>query len=231
MKKSYLVGVSLVAMFAFLAVGAASAFAAIEWLVNNVALAAAVKSETEGELNLITRSGTTLENVIKCSGIFDGMIGPGAGDTVEKLLTLAQVEVTAAKPLSCAVVTDENSTLNCEAGLNAEVSAVNLPWTTTLELMTGTEPLLDVFTKEPGYEVKCKTLTGLTASSKCVATKTSTLEENEGATTPVAVLGTFNGASETGECTITKFTASEEGDGNTWAIGAELEFLATSLEL
>jgi hypothetical protein len=231
MKKSYLVGVSLVAMFAFLAVGATSAFAESKWAVGKKVLTAAVKSETEGELNLITKSGTTPENVIKCSGIFDGTIGPEAADTVEKILTLEEVEVTAAKPLTCAVVTDENSTLNCKAGENAKVVGLNLPWTTTLELMTGTEPLLDLITKEPGYEVECKTLTGLTAASKCVAKAgTSTLETNEGGTTPPAVLGVFNAASQAGECTITKFAATEEGDGNTWGIGAELERLETTIE-
>ncbi len=227
MKKSRLVGVAFMAVFAFLAISATSAFAAAEWLVEGAALSAAMPAETEGSLKLLTFNKGVEENSITCGGIFDGTIGPGAEDSIAKLLnaSMEEISLTIPRALLCSVTVDKTSALNCKAGENAEVYPANMPWSTLLELMTTN--VLDLISKEPGYEVKCKTLTGLTGESTCTAKAgTSTFNSNEN----TAVLGVFTRESELGTCTVTGFEAGEEGDGNTWAIGAELERLTTQIE-
>ncbi len=231
MKKSRLVGVAFMAVFAFLAISATSAFAAAEWLVEGNALSAAMPAETEGSLKLLTFNKGVEENSITCGGIFDGTIGPGAEDSIAKLLNASMEEISLSIPraLICPVTVDKTSALNCKAGENAEVYPANMPWPTLLELMTTN--VLDLISKEPGYEVKCKTLTGLTGESTCVAKAgSSTFNSNEENGDPTAVLGVFNNESEPGVCTVTGFAAGEEGDGNTWAIGAELVRLKTQVD-
>ncbi len=98
MKKSRLIGVAFVAMFAFLAISATSVFAATEWLVEGNVLAASMKAEAEGTLNLLTLNKGVEENSIECAAIFDGTVGPGAEGEIEKVLNLAMEEISLTIP-------------------------------------------------------------------------------------------------------------------------------------
>jgi hypothetical protein len=78
-KKIHVLGLALVAVFAFSAVTAISA-SALEWLVKNETVTAALEVKTIGLLNLIHLSEAFLkpEVVFHCEGIFDGMVEAAA---------------------------------------------------------------------------------------------------------------------------------------------------------
>jgi len=246
MRKLGILGVAVCALLALGAFVASTAFAADEaiWLVNGELVLANLNAETEGELLLVgynSATSTTPLVEVKCSGIFDGTIGPNGVDEVTKVLNLAEVEVgndgatLTGNPLLCESFVSPEA-FDCETGPEkAEVWPASLPWKSQLELMlvTGEEDILDVFTgtgEEPGWEVRCKTLSGLTLENLCVGPAT-VLVENSGTG---SVLGFFNKVpvSERGKCTLTgEHTAEAVSDvsGDTWAIGAALERLTTAV--
>ena len=155
MRKIQIMGL-LCAVCAFSMVAVASSSAA-EWLLNGGAIATPDPVETSGELNLDVLVLGVLAVSLKCSGIFDGTVGPGAADLVEKLLNLAKEEIgkeLVGLSLSCAVVTSAFEECGPVGGL-AEVWTDNLPWATTLELEGTT--VLDDFPTNSGYHVLCST--------------------------------------------------------------------------
>src|SRR5450759_4894241 len=96
MRKIQILGMALFAVFAFGAVAAASAFAASEWEVEGVKLTTTLPAETEGSLKLIKLVSTTNREIlveVRCEGIFDGTVGPGSKDTINKVLNLAMEEI------------------------------------------------------------------------------------------------------------------------------------------
>jgi len=193
-----MLGIAAVAMLVFGVVGAVSASAAtLQWLAEGKAIAAALASETKGELLLESTNGGGLgvKVDVLCSGTFDGTVGPGAEDQILELLSLEKVLVTLEKPL-----------LTCVVGQNCtepEVSAANLPWLTRLELMgTEAEPLfLDVLENggngNPGWEVTCLIL-GVTVTEVCTAEKAGANLVND--VTEKDVLAMFEG--ELANCTL-----------------------------
>jgi hypothetical protein len=159
MKKFQLFGVALVAVFAFAAMTVASASAApvfllAEWLVNGASIPAGTTKPTdaEGSEILIEETILGIKIDVLCSGIFDGTVGANGADTITELLALGGgAAITLANMLLC------TNSANCPEPL---VAAINLPYTTTLELMEeeGVSSFADLFAGTggaPGYEVEC----------------------------------------------------------------------------
>jgi hypothetical protein len=176
MKSFRLLGMALVAVFAFSVVVAAVAsaetatFLLAEWLVGGTAVAANLPATVTGELLL--EDTNALKAGIKadalCSGILVGTIGVNGAATITEALNLEDVGIslTALSGTSIAC-TDDN---DCES---AKAWAVNLPWTGTLELIeqtsfTGFAILLEKSGANPGWYVEC-TLLGVKATDECNA--------------------------------------------------------------
>ncbi len=134
MKRSQIVFVALVAMFAFgaLTVESASAvtFLLALWLVKGVAVAEPLNAQAEGELTLEDRN-VIVNSAVLCSGILDGTINPESLGVVSEVLTLNGVTT-----ISLTALTEPGlectNVRKCEEPL---VWAVNLPWDTEVELV------------------------------------------------------------------------------------------------
>jgi len=174
MKKFQLMGVALVAVFAFSVVLSASASAAptfllAEWLVNGAAVTEAQEFNSETVGTLLLEDTKTLLNAssVVCSGKLLGTIGFDGLDVISEVLNLSNEAIGPAltgTALSC----EEESV--CEEGL---VWPLHLPWNTLLELMEqeNSEKKVEVFFVvlieesatgggKPGWEVECmKTIT------------------------------------------------------------------------
>jgi hypothetical protein len=169
MRKISIVGAAILAVFAFSAIAAASAFAEPELLVNAKTFAGSVPVVTTGTL-LLEDSGAG--TAVECKGSF-------VGETESKLglLTLVEAEgvnftetVNVGKFATCKF---EKVGL-CDATPAPEVKPINLPWHIELlleEPTTGTNlyilMILEWETKgEPGWEVMCTApIVGLTTDT------------------------------------------------------------------
>jgi hypothetical protein len=251
MRKFHVLIGALFAVFAIGAVAAASASALTEvWLVEGVNKGTTkVATEAEGKVELVQYTGTvtalpaTVLNKISCEGTFDGFAWnePSALDEITALLNLAKEEVKlGVRALLCDVTFKGTSLEDCREGVaNAEVYAVNLPWKTEVVLV-GTM-IVDLFTGtggEPGYEVICQSLLGISGENICTAPAAGTtkaLLENA-ATTPASVAGFFDPAEtadgELANCTLGGNNVSEVVSptaGHTWAVEGELNHLALAI--
>jgi hypothetical protein len=193
MKRFRLMGVTMVALFAFGAILAASASAATfllaEWLDGGTAVTTELLTEVTGELLL---EDVKLKSAVLCSGVLDGWVGPNSLDYVSEVLTLGggSVNTTAlsASGLSCTPQT------GCESGKAATAWAVNLGWETEAELMedTGGPFLVDLLTsthgaKTVGWELECTVLL-VKDSDECTVTEGVAELTLEG----TALLGSFS---------------------------------------
>jgi hypothetical protein len=176
MRKFHLVGIALLAVFAFSAVASATASAELvfllaEWLLNGVAVVLDLV-EAEGELLLTDLKGFLgAEAMVLCSGILDGFVEPNGHDLITEVLTLDTppdtVDLVALGLLALTCVNQ----VNCATPL---VWAVNLPWLTELELHEeGTTTLfvvliLDSGAGKPGWYVQCMGVLG-EPSDECTA--------------------------------------------------------------
>jgi len=180
MKKFQLLGVALIAVFAFGVIAAASAsaveFLLAEWLVNGNPITTELATESEGELLLEeTILGIKIDKL--CSGIFVGTIGPTGEDKITELLNLAlePINLTALVELGLECVNDQN----CPEPL---VWAVHLPWNTLLELMVeGTETFfVDLISNSgagnPGWYEICM---GNSTSDECTTVEGASKVTNE----------------------------------------------------
>lgn len=145
MRKIHILGFMLFAALTYGVVGASSAFAADEWLVDNAALTGTTTMHVESLLG-----GVELEDMgpgvaVLAEGTFLGVVAANGADLVE------------AVKVESAVFVKEGS---CKAPLNVE--AVDLPWSTQLEL-EGTM-LWDNIKEDgkgaPGWLVECETALG-----------------------------------------------------------------------
>jgi hypothetical protein len=173
MKRFQLMGVAMLALFAFGAVLAASSSAAVtfllaEWLLNGVAVTTELLTESPGAL-ILRDSG--LKASVECEGLLDGWVGPNSLDYVSEVLTTGGEAINTknleAKSLTCKPV--ETCT-----GTTAEVWAVNLGWETEVELMEDsgsiyyvTLILPHVSGGEPGWSVVC-TVLGIKEEDECL---------------------------------------------------------------
>jgi hypothetical protein len=166
MKKIQIIGMALVAMFAFSALLASTAFAEptllAEWLINGLEVLTLTLVETTGSILL---SDTSNGSDVVCKGIFDGSVGPNGEDEITEVLTLAEpkVQITLAAPLLC-----ESGAVCEKSATDVEVAPEALPWHTLLFLMESNNSFLDlVFSAS--YNVKCLVL-GLAITDECTAT-------------------------------------------------------------
>jgi hypothetical protein len=185
MRKIHLLAGALFAVFAFSAITAISA-SALEWLVKNEAVGAALEVETTGLLNLIHLSEGFLkpEVVIHCEGVFDGTVEPAGKGLVTALLDAAKNAVSLTNQLSCT-----NEVGPCEAG-TILVVAENLPWLTTLEAMAASNLVLfsSGGTGKPAYEIEC-TVLGTKHETLCEGETSAVLELMAA---PEGLLGIFS---------------------------------------
>jgi hypothetical protein len=160
MKKLHLLGVALVAVFAFAALTAASAsavtFLLAEWLVAGLPITAELNVEGSSELELEeTILGTKI--AVLCSGIGVGTIGPDGLGKGSELLRLDGVTVVSSVGLTGNALLCTNVS-NCPS---PELWPVNLPWDGVLVLMEeGTESFFAGLgfssgAGNPGYEILC----------------------------------------------------------------------------
>lgn len=150
MRKFHIVGLALMAVFAFSAVMVANASAA-EWLCKEggvfKACSAAKAVDSEGTLTL--SDATLLGTItIECSGTNVGTVGPGAADSITEILDLAK----ATKDILCKVT---GGTALCGTA-EALAEAIHLPWKTEL-LSTTIDDLTTSGAGNPGWHVVCST--------------------------------------------------------------------------
>jgi hypothetical protein len=179
-RKSYVVGLALVAVFAFSSVMVASASAETtllaEWLLNGAAVTGTTAVETAGEVKVEDNKVPIIGKVaIDCSFIADGWVDANGLDFISELLTLGKVKVTA-KLVGTGMLC--SSATGCEAaseGSPIEVWPATEGWETLLVLMeNGT--FLDII-HGSGYEVLCLIL-GAMVEDECNATEAGILEQN-----------------------------------------------------
>jgi len=179
-----ILGLALVAVFAFSAILAATASAETtllaDWLINGLIPTSAQPAVTEGSLELeeMTHGGT----LILCSGSFHGTVSGNSGEDeitlVEDLVGNDVTATSAQRWVNCEYL----KTSPCEAtvGELVEVFPLGLPWKTLLVLIVnekGAEVFDDLITTATaGYLVECKVL-GIKADISCVGA-TGGLVEN-----------------------------------------------------
>jgi hypothetical protein len=175
MKKLHLIGLALVAVFAFSALSVTSAFALEStWLVKAAKPAAQVAVDSSGKLLLEdTKGGIFGEAVaVECEGTDSGFVGPGPQDLLET--------VTVGKCTTQSGICGEPS-----------ASAVNLPWLTSIELI-GAKFYDDIVTEKAekttvGYNVICNKIVEDTCE---VALARAELTNNETGTVNAIFSGT-----------------------------------------
>jgi hypothetical protein len=155
MRKIYLLGLTLFAVFAFTALSVSAAFGASEFLLNNLPAANGDAIDAEGELT-IGDLGTIIGTVeILCSWILDGHFTSSSTGVVTEVLNLAGEKLTELGAVNELPVECTNIQ-NCAAP--ALVWPEKLPWNFELTLvnMGATEYLLDLGTgKEAAFDAEC----------------------------------------------------------------------------
>ncbi len=231
MRKLQVLGVALIAVFAFgvIAVESASAaptFLLALWLVNKEELLAELLFELDGELELEDNKVPLVGNAgLLCSGIFDGWAGPNSLGYISEVLTLGggAVNTTAltAPGLKC------TNLLNCTEP--ATLWAVNLGWEWEIELMEDGGSIFFAGlltslngTKTVGWEVECSGLTDTCTTAQGVAEITL----NAAGTAVIAIFSTaFT------ELAGLKLATCTLGGENTGGVRGEGEFLPDAGEL
>jgi hypothetical protein len=189
MKRFQLMGVAMLALFAFGAVLAASAsavtFLLAEWLVNGAAVTVELLTESPGTLVL---RDTGLKAAVKCEGFLDGWVGPNSLDFVSEVLNVGKEAISTTNltglMLTCTSVETCTGT--------SEVWALNLGWETEVELMEEGSAIYYVTLilahaggGQPGWSTTC-TVLGIKEEDECVAQSTG----NAGAVAELTLSGT-----------------------------------------
>jgi methionine-rich copper-binding protein CopC len=176
MRKIQIMGLAIVAVFAFSAFAVSSAFAH-EWLVNKVAVATEATVKQSGTL-VLNDMGSKVS--LECTGTGEGKVLAAGKDTV-----------TAAKATGCIVLEGSCPT--------PSANPVHLPWNTELTTV-GTE-LRDNITNsgagEPGWTVTCLGI----IKDECTG-PSSTKITNNLTETPVDVTSTFDEGSAPAHCSL-----------------------------
>jgi len=178
MRKLQLLGVSLVAVFAFGVLTAASASAVVvtllaEWLVNGAAVANEQAVITEGTI-LLEDTQSFGKADIECSGILDGVVSVDGLDRISEVLLLDKVTVVGSTPLVGNSIACSSNNILCSAPL---VWPVNLPWETLMELLEdGTEKFFAILIEgKPGWYVECSGTVGK-PTDECTAPTNGVVE-------------------------------------------------------
>ncbi len=185
MKTLKILGITLIAIFAFGVITAASASAETAfWLAGGNAITALTSTASAGLLLLSFKIGVE-RTTVHCDVEFFGSVGANGEDEVNEMLssegnkTGVPLTGTAAK---CQVSTGGL----CTFGATGEVWPTELPWHTHLLLLAAPEPeYLDIYLAEtgklPGFEVKCPGPLG-TFSVECKGMTSSSLQNTGGPT-------------------------------------------------
>jgi hypothetical protein len=193
-KKIHVIWFALLALFAFGAFSATSAFATPEILANGAKIAAGVDLhlELEGELLLSDVSAPAVFDAV-CSFIFDGLVEtPGTLIFINEILMLDKTLLAASGEGVLNLAGTEVNTgdgIECTEVNNLCTGAVlvvplNLPWDVDIEL---TEPpdtyrgdLLEEVSKQPEYYMDCKftELGGLLLEDVCDGLVEARVENN-----------------------------------------------------
>jgi hypothetical protein len=178
MKRIQIIGLALVAVFAFSAMLAVSASAEttllVEWLAKGAEVTTNMATETKGKILLEDSKVPLIGKVaVECEGILDGTVGANGADSITKLLTTGGVEIgeLTGTGLKC----EKETACEAASASPVEVWPLNLPWATLAFLMeNGT--FLDLILGST-YHVKCLVL-GINAEDECTAAETSLPLEN-----------------------------------------------------
>ena len=197
MRKIQLLGVAMLALFAFgaSAVSASAAFLLAEWLVGGVAVATELLVEISGELLLEdTKGALGSPAMVLCSGIFDGWVGPNSLGWISEVLTLAGAAVSntvlSGTALECTGQTA------CETNTVVLVWPIGLPTETEVELLEQESKVFFtvLFLKKLGYYIASCLVLGVSAEDECTATENSAAELTLSGTT---LVGSFSTAIST----------------------------------
>jgi hypothetical protein len=185
MRKIQLLGLAVLAVFAFSAVAAASSAFALEsvWLVKGATALTKLLTDGEGELQLTDLKTPIFgEASILCSGLNEGWIGgdaSGANPKWDEITRITGLNA-ATEPLwvKCTFVVRGG----CETSTPPEAMAVNLPWLTELLLtLEGTEEVyldhLIAAVPGAGWVSRCLVL-GANTEDECTSETTSANIDN-----------------------------------------------------
>ena len=181
MRKPYILGAALLALFVFSVVLASTASAVVtfllaEWLESGAAITSAKLVDQEGELNYINLNGGGLGVKIEilCSYILDGTVGPASEGSITSLLNLAGEEISGVALTGLALLCTNSQ--NCT---EPKVYAEELPWRTELELMEdGTGVFFVDLLLNFKFYFECLVL-GVSVSELCTAPTTAIEITNE----------------------------------------------------
>jgi hypothetical protein len=191
MKSFRLVGVAMLALFAFGAVLAASAsavtFLLAEWLVNGVAVTTELLAESPGTLVL---RDTGLKAAVECEGFVDGWVGPNSLGYASEVLNTAKEAISTTNLTSLAFTCTPVETCS---GTTAELWALNLGYESEVELMEDSGSIYYVSLilphaggGEPGWSIGC-TVLGIKEEDECTGPSTA---GKEGAAGELTLSGT-----------------------------------------
>jgi hypothetical protein len=193
MKRNQVLGVVLLAMFAFgvlTASASAVTFLLAQWLFNGAAVTSALLTEAPGELEIVNTNagGLGVTSKLLCSLVLDGWVGPESLDFTSELLNL-KGELVSSTELVGKTAECVNTT-NCE---NPQVWPDGIPGETEVELMVdGAEEFFVDLIFNFGWYVEC-TILGFKVAELCSAEQTAVQLTNEAA----GVDATYSDAFET----------------------------------
>ncbi len=214
MKRFQILGCTLIAVFAFGVISAASASAETAfWLEDGVAITALESTVTKGTV-FLTNLALGSEVTVKCVGEFVGSVGANGEDEITEVISNGKKSGTplTGEDILCEVTVGGLCTLKSDA----EVWPVQLPWHTHLLLVApiGTNKVeyLDILLAEtnkiPGYEVKCSGPLGA-FSNECKGQTSSGVEN----TATISMNGVFSAelGTEAVPCTLGEGITAGEG--------------------
>jgi hypothetical protein len=178
MKKSQVLGIALLALFAFGALTATSAMAVTllaEWLVTGAAVTTELATTTTGELLLEdTKVPIIGKASVLCSGVFDGWVGPNSLDFISEVLNLTATAITNS-PLSAGESLNCVAQSGCETSNTVLVYPIGFPAQTEVELLEqeGKVFFADFITpvtgNKLGYEISECLVLGIAMVDECTA--------------------------------------------------------------
>ena len=155
---------ALLAVLAFSAVAATSAFAGDEWLVGGKVVTTSVGTVSTGKWLFLGLSfGGFVKTHIVCNGELLGTVNAlnASGKGTDTVTEIHNLTLTQLKTITCEVLSGEKGPCSTTLAL---VTGLHLPWLSELVLKTGDTKPRDLFssggTGEPGFEVECTTSTG-----------------------------------------------------------------------
>jgi hypothetical protein len=197
MRKIQLLGVGLLALFAFGVLTAASASAAFllaEWLVGGVAVTVELATTSTGELLLEDNKVPLIgKAAVLCSGLFDGWVGPNSLDHISEVLTLGLVAV------SNTPLVGESITCTAQAGCETNTAPlvwpIGFPADTEVELLEQAAGTFFINLITPaggalGYEITNCLVLGAAMEDQCTSPQGAAELTLEGTT----LLGKFSQA-------------------------------------